>query len=181
MSSPCTAWLARCAASTSLWSLPTQRLPVPGSTRSPLLSPGGSPPWGQVGSAWGGRGSAPGCSCTCDDQADMTHAPSHHAVPKGSHPFPTIQCICTKQEPQSICSLIPQVTASLQHLNPLCPVLCSQCAGAQLSQRRLMRSIFARCRQLLQPVPHQADTPSLHVVFKGICPLCYPMCTHTAV
>lgn len=61
---------ARCAAPTSLWLLLPQRLA--GSTGSPLLSPGVSSPRGGVGSAWGGRGSAPGCPFTCDDQPDLT-------------------------------------------------------------------------------------------------------------
>lgn len=116
VSSPCTAWLAHCAAPTSLCPLLPQCLPAVGSTSPPPLSLGMSP------AHWGGRGSAPGCPFTCDDQADLT---IHLRTQPPARP---------RRDPS-----LPHSTASLQqagapvhlftcrelllHLKPLCPVL----------------------------------------------------------
>lgn len=55
-----------CAAPTSLCPLVPQCLAAAGSTSPLLLSLGVSP------ANWGGKGSAPGCPFTCDDQANLT-------------------------------------------------------------------------------------------------------------
>lgn len=140
-----------------------------------------SPPLTQ-GISFPGRGSAPGCSFTCDNQDDLTGRlrTQPPACPKRrlSLPHRTVNL----HQAEALVHLFSHPSSDCFPPSPesLCPVLGTQCTGAQWSERSLLRSISPGCSQLLQPVPHQADTPSFHIVFKGIRPPCYPMCTHTA-